>query len=568
MTDQVTDFDLAEIAALRDTDPDKYQDFIRQLARQKLPAEALAVVVQADESQVSFEAFYEGIHNEPIAEHNNAATDKAFKAFEDGEPFLYLGFRGCRKTTTYVITLAAWLHGKHPEGTGLITGAGDKNATILARAVSLIIEYTPFFKQCFPHVIPKDKAWGAEGYWLIDTRVTREEWEAQQAKTPDPSFIGGGYKSASINGKHPTLYLFPDDLHDIDSSASKTERDYIKLVWNTQILKTVVRKNDKLVTRILLTGVPFAKDDAYQEMIDTGSCSYIKLPVMRKASQGDKGAVYIDGRHPKTGVVLEDIVGWWILTWPKEFGVKSIVLERAKSKSAFWQMYMLDIAIAKTSGLRYYSYDHTKIGFDLPTVGGADPTSFDMDTEVGGKKRSHFALAYLCKLPEGGAVVKDIFLKQCSILDAKESILRAQSMFSNWRTTGIEDVGPGKVFKNYVKTDPRVRFVESSIADPKGRVRDKEARFEGEIGPWLENMVIRISDEDTEGLNALRRLCDNFFDIGEHDSGKDAGDALYHAAKLLPEVLRQPTPTNLNPVAMMSRGGLSHPMAGGMYGRN
>ena len=568
-------FDPIELVNLKESDPEKYAEFIQRLTAttplndaQEALNSILRAKVDASEDRASFEAFYELIHGNQITKHNDEATEKIFQAHENGEPFLYLGFRGCRKTTTYGVTFCAWLIGKHPDKTGVITGASDKNAVKYASAIALIVEYHPEFIKCFPHVRPKDKKWGAEGYWVTNTRISRELWEQQQAKVPDPTFVGGGYKSASINGTHPSLFLLVDDLHDIDSSSSTIEREYIKLVFFTQIMKTVIRAKDKLQTWVIMTGVPFAKDDTYGEMISTGQCTWIKLPVMKRAAEGE--GVYIDGVNPKTGAVYDDIIGWWHLTWPEEFGPKSIINERARSKSAFWQMMMVDIDSAKTSGIKYTLYKEKEfglIGFDHPTYGGADPTSIDPDLEVGGKKRSAFALCYLVKLPQGGAVVKDGVLKPMGIEMAKNAILQAQGMFSNWKTTGVENVGPGATFCQYLRLDSAVRFRPSDVIDKllNGKMgsRNKRDRFDKEVAPHLESGLVKISDEPTDYNLALRRLCDEFWDLKDNDPAWDAGDALYHAMKIMPEVLRVPVMQSMNPRAVFDRGSLAHPMAGG-----
>ena len=91
-------------------------------------------------------------------------------------------------------------------------------------------------------------------------------------------------------------------------------------------------------------------------------------------------------------------------------------------------------------------------------------------------------------------MVKGGVLEPMGIAAAKEAILQAQGLFTNWRFTGVEDVGVGKVFQQYLRTDTRVRFVPSNIADPKtGRIRDKKARFEYQVAPWLDNGIILIS---------------------------------------------------------------------------
>jgi hypothetical protein len=332
----------------------------------------------------------------------------------------------------------------------------------------------------------------------------------------------------------------------------------------------LVSERGKLLAWVNITGVPFSKDDTYAVLKDSGNVVFVSLPVMREVGEGTPGAVYIDGVNPKTGAVYEDIKGWWILTWAENFDVPTIISWRSKGKSSFWQMFMLDIEIAKTAGLVYYLYPADKIGFDLPTYGGADPTGFDDDREVGGKKRSNFALCYLSKLAQGGAVVAGGFLKDCGILEAKDAILQAQTTFTHWRTTAVEDVGVGKVFKNYLRTDTRVKVQASDLSNPENGkgIQNKALRFQNEVHPWLESMVIRISDAETPYLMALRRLCDNFYDLDSKDPGWDAGDALYHAAKLIPDVLRTIEQQNISPQAMNQRGGLYHPLAGGRpYGR-
>jgi hypothetical protein len=264
-------------------------------------------------------------------------------------------------------------------------------------------------------------------------------------------------------------------------------------------------------------------------------------------------------------VVFEDIVGWWYLTWADNYGVDAIVDERAKGKAAFWQMMMLDIGVAKTQGLTYYLYDHKDIGFDMATVGGADPTSVDPDFEVGGQKRSSFALCYLSKLPKGGAVIKDGVLKPMGIKQAKEAILQAQTMFKNWETTGVEGVGAGRMFQQYLRMDNRVRFLDSNIKTPdKKGVLDKKTRFEYECSPHLESGLVRVSDENTPFLNAVRDALDNFFDLDQRrpDERLDALDSLYHAMKLIPETLRTPDNTDISPLGLNRKGGLWHPVFG------
>ena len=482
----------------------------------------------------AFLSFYQLLYGFRLPKHMKKAIKNAFLAHEQGVPFVLLGARGFWKTVTFV-TLDAFLIGHNFHMTGIITGANDQNCVNIAKQIANIIEFNPEWKQVFPHVVKKEKAWGAEGYWVQDNRISREEWEQKQAGIIDPTFVGGGSKS-SINGKHPSLFLHVDDLHDIDSWKSELERRNIKETYQGQISKTMIYRDDKLVTWNYMLGVPFSKEDTLLSTIDSGICVVQIIPCMTRAAEGE--GVYIDGVNPANGVIYDDIIGWWHLTAPERFGVRSVIAKRSEGKFAFWQMYMMDIQTANTAGIKYYLYDHEKIGRDLPMVGGADPSLFQ-DSQ---NESSSFAHLILAKLPDNTAVVVDVFLKKCSITEAKDAILMAQDKYPNLKYTGVENVGGGKVFYEFLITDPRVHVVKSDLSGMGSSVRNKADRQKTQISGWLENMTVKISNAETSGLRALRKLYDNFPDVGKHDEAWDAGDALYHAMKLIPEVLRLPIP--------------------------
>lgn len=492
----------------------------------------------------AFLSFYQLLYGFQVPAHMEQAIRKTWEAHEKGVPFVLMGARGFWKTVTYV-TLDAFLIGHNPDKTGIVTGANDQNCINIAKNIASIIEYNPEWKMVFPQVVPKDKAWGAEGYWVWNTSFGREAWEQKQAGIIDPTFVGGGYKSSSINGKHPSLFLHVDDIHDIDSWKSELERQNIKDIYMGQISKTMIYDKDKLVTWNYLLGVPFSKDDTLNSIVQSGVCVSHIIPCMVRASEGN--GHYIDGVNPHNGVTYDDIVGWWYLTSPETFGVTSVINKRAEGKFAFWQMYMMDIETARTAGIKYYLYDNQKITNDLPMVAGADPSLFQ-ESSTG--ESSSFAHLLLAKLPTGQAIVVDVFLKKCTLTEAKDAIIRAQDKYINLRYTGVENVGGGKVFYEYLITDPKVRVVKSDMTGLGSSVRNKLDRQKTQISGWLENMTVLISDAPTPGLLALRKLYDNFPDVPKHDEAWDAGDALYHAMKLIPEVLRLPTPReDLRPMA-------------------
>jgi hypothetical protein len=263
------------------------------------------------------------------------------------------------------------------------------------------------------------------------------------------------------------------------------------------------------------------------------------------------------------GVFYKDLEGWWRMVWP-EFGVNSIYQERGLGKAEFWQMIMLDNTTASAGGLTYYSYPNEDVDRSLPALGGADPTTFDTDTTTKRKKRSHFALAHAVKLPTGGAVITGGVLEQCSLAQAENHILDAQGRFTNWLGTYVENVSVGKVALQAWKMNPAIRVYPSGLKDiTDGKISSKKARIEA-VSKYFEDMTIRISDADTPFLNALRRLFDNFEDMDEksHDEAWDAGDAVFHIVRNMPDVLRRPTWTDKALQRGAQRQKKRHPLMG------
>ena len=113
-----------------------------------------------------------------------------------------------------------------------------------------------------------------------------------------------------------------DDIHDRDNSSSGRERKVVVDILVKTILKTVIKENDKMTTWLIAVGTPWALDDAYYTMKNTGQYEFISIPAMVKAEVGQ--GVYID-RKNRDGMVFEDIVGWWHLTFPEHFGVKTVI---------------------------------------------------------------------------------------------------------------------------------------------------------------------------------------------------------------------------------------------------
>lgn len=475
----------------------------------------------------AFFAFYQLLYGFEMPRHMQKAVKKAWSAHEQGLPFVLFGARGFWKTVTFV-TLDAFLIAHNPHMTGLITGANDKNCINIAKNIANVIEYNPEWKNCFAHVVPKEKAWGTEGYWVIDNRMERAEWEQQQAGIIDPTFVGGGYASSSINGKHPSLFLHADDLHDIDSWKSETERNNIKDVFLSQILKTAIRRENKYLTWVNILGVPFAKDDTLNTIAATGQCVVHRIPCMTKANENEKGAVYIDGINIANGAVYDDITGWWKLTWAEHYGIESVIADRSYGKFAFHQMYMLDIETGKSNGLKYQLYDHTKIDPQWITSGGCDFATLKDTHNTPDAGRDKFSIAYGKKTPYNQIVITDGILEQCTQAQAEEYMKASPARFANWRTGVFEGDGAGEQFYLFfIQRNPSARWTMKKTGG-----KAKSYRQEKEMGPWLENGTVQISDAPTPYLLALRAALDDF-----PNGNNDVRDGLYWLCHAFPECL-------------------------------
>lgn len=542
----MTTFDpalLAELNRLIALDPEKARAVfaahpeLSQVVFGEAGKEVLAAKVQADDTPEAFFAYCELLDGEQPPAHVQRQFRKVYSDHEAGTGTVNLASRGFRKTT-YGMKFITFRVGKEPWKTNVAIGATDDSPEKVMNAASVIIESHPEFKRCFPNVVPdKGRGWSVEGYYVTDTSMPYEEWVKKQASTIDPTLVAGSYNSKRINGKHPTGILYIDDIHDKNNNSDAQRKDVVSKL-TTVILKTVIRVNDKLSTWVLGIGVPWSSDDGYQTMINAGY-GHIFTPAMRRSYEGEEGAIYLDGFNAAVGVTYEDIKGWWIMTWPENFGPRAILEERSFGKAEFWQMIMLDLGMASAGKLRYYAYPNSEIDWTLPVQGGCDPTN-DEESLTSTKDRSYFTLAYVARLPGHGAIVVDGVIEQCSQLAAENYIISAQEKFSNWQTTAVENVGGGKGFIQTLRRNAKIRVVPSGLKNiSDARIHSKKDRLLKESSKF-EDMSIRISDADTPFLNALRRAFDQFYDLSEKDYAFDAWDAVFHAMRQMPDAFQKP----------------------------
>lgn len=521
--------------------PEQRAEIIARLA--KAPPNPILEALARDDSPEGFFAFCERLDGAQLPKHNQEEVRAVFRAHESGMGFSLNGWRGSFKSTTLSVKFLAWRIGLEPTKTHLVISANDDNAEKITKLVAAIIEVHPAWKAIFPSIVPVQSNWSVTGYWVWDNRYSEQEWAEKRGFVIDPSFVGGGWNSTRINGKHPSGCLISDDLQSkyLTDAEQKNLLDFVFGV----ILKMPVRKNDRLDTWVLFLGVQWpGKYDIHQALKDTGFFVCLTVPAMKRSREGV--GVFMDGVNPTTGATYEDIKGWWILTEPERFGVNSILAERAAGKFAFWQMIMMDIQAARSGGLPYYSIDYTAeqaVLDRIPVQGGVDPSDTDKAEESA--RQSSFSLAYIGKLPMGGAVVLDGVIGKKSVNQGAAHIADAQVRFPGWIYTAVENTGVGRLYiKLYREINPQLRILPSNL-NPIEKVpasRHKEDRIRNELAPWFENMRIRISSERTEFLDTLRYGLDNFVDLihDPHNPAWDVLDSVYHAVKAMPDVVQTP----------------------------
>jgi len=487
-----------------------------------------------DFSPDGFSHAYWCIWQRELPKHGYKWVEDLFKGYEEQRGVLLEASRGFTKSTT-LVTFALFILGHKPFGSELIIQASDQAGYKTSGLMSNIIEFNMGWKGydkenniplgAFPHVVPdKEAGWGAQGYWVKDVRDDYTDWMQKTTSDHlrDPSFVACGVMSSLPVGLHPSLMLLFDDIHDRMNSVSDVEREAVKNNVLDNILPTMRRSGKKPFFGIAYT--PWHEQDTYAHLKQNTDMIYTSTPAAIKAGLGE--GFEMDGE-------------WWKPTWEEGFPAEDILKERrsgGSTKSSFYRAYMCDLVRAKDIVLKYQPYPHEKIKWDWPIVGGVDYASVIIPTRQRQGGRSHFALAYVLKPPEGGAVVGGGVLEQCTQAQAEVYVKRGQNIYPAWQHTVVEGDGKGEEFIALIQRNPELRIVPMKT---KG-VAKSQRLYEGMSAP-LETGRIRISDEDTPFLNALRKWLEEFPNISVHDSGWDAADATYWALKGVPDVLAVPT---------------------------
>jgi predicted phage terminase large subunit-like protein len=319
------------------------------------------------------------------------------------------------------------------------------------------------------------------------------------ANRRDPTLLGVSYKSRAIIGRHPDGVLIVDDIHDENNTSSERELATVRKILTGTIFPTITPDTWKV-----FVGTPWVEDDVLQYTANTGEFVHVMTPVYRDEEY----------------------------TWPEKFDEREV--ERQKNLAGsmeFSRMFLLDLTARLKRFFKYMTFPAANVDYSWPIVAGVDYAGvrdnlFRKDTG----ERSYFAIAYIAKLPGGGAVVIDGVLEKCSQAQAETYVMRGQSMYPNYLHAVVESDGKGDDFIQVIQRNPNMRV------HPKGtKGKGKDLRFMI-MQPWLEFGQVRISDAETPFLTELRKELNTYPDC----KYKDALDAIYWAMRGVEDVLSRP----------------------------
>lgn len=552
-----------------------------------LETAARGQAARRQDSPAGFAHFYRLIYGRSLPRHAlEEWVRPLYAARVAGKGLIVEAFRGSSKTTTLTVAFSAFRIGQAPGRSHLLVQAGDEMAADSAGQIADIIAHNPGWRQAFPHVAPdRRQAWGVGGYEVRRTDLPYAAWRALcgREKGKDPCFVGLGYRSRALIGKHPTGLLVVDDIHDENNTRSRRELDTV-----LQILQGTILPMVRPETWQVFVGTPWASNDALQQLKATGRFVSVKTPIVRKDEGGkgkDEGGRMRDendvlspksevrgkGFNPalrhseaeteratrtQTNTAEESIEPGlpnnpvqqasspnpgpgtldlgpgtsdvYTPTWPEVFPLSEIEKQRQLvGEAEFARMFLLDLRAAEGVNLKadwLHSYPHEKLDPSWPVVMGVDYAS-TADTMQGGE-RDYYAVAIGRALPGGaGVVLVDGFRARVSQGEAEQQLKALAARYPTTQVIGVEAVGKGEEFYHLLL---RSSLLPVLPMQPGGR--SKGARFERGMAPLFQFGRAWLADVETPFLRAFREEWLRWPD-GEHDDTLDAVYWMLYAAR-------------------------------------
>jgi len=467
----------------------------------------------------SFHAFFEGGHGTPLHPEAMVWVDNVFQAHDESLGLAQEAFRGSSKTTVFSKYLLAFYIGHHPESCSLIVRINDSKSSEATESIAFIIEFTEFWKLCFPHVVPdKSKGWGAEGYEVKREDMSYAKWARIKAGLPpDPTFVGRGWKSGSIIGSRVNGMLVVDDIHNEDNVSGIQLVSVKKFVTDT-------------LFPVLMDGAweiwnftPWTEDDAYAYILSTGQYKHNKSPVIIEDENGEEWP--LDPEIPLSGKTYR-------FTWPRdgEHGwdfKKLSKVYKQQGHLGFARMYMLDLKAAEGQTLKaewLHGYPPEMLKQDWPVFMGIDFASSADQTIAKQRDLDYFTLAVMNAIPGENRVVLIDGVREH--LQMGEATIRTEAMASRYpylKMIGVEAVGGGKEFFANLLRSTTLPVFECSPAQARAASRGigKGPRFENWMAPYFQFNRASIAKMENTFFNHFRDEWLNFPN-GKHDDCLDA----------------------------------------------
>lgn len=471
-------------------------------------------------SPAGYKAFFEANHILPMHLMGNKWVDGAYAAYSRGKGFLDKAHRESSKTTIFSKFFMAFFVGHHPELSNIIVRINDEKATKTAAAIANIIEFSPVWKEIFPHVVPdKVKGWGAHGYEVMRTDMPYEEWsKIKAALLPDPTFVGYSYKSGSLIGSRVNGMFIGDDIHDEYNTISPRKLKEVKK-WYRETMAPIFMEGCWKIWNY----TPWLDNDLYAWLEATGNYELFETPLL----------VEVDEDDPRAELWPEDpfipISGqYYYRYWPEAWSWDRIAEKYGDTgQIGFARMYMLDLKAAKGIKLKgewLHKYPSADIDPSWPVFMGVDYAStWD---KLKNRDRDYFALAVARAIPWGGIVIVDGVRKRVSKGEAMQITHSYANMYPTYQLIGVESIGTGKEFYNDLLLSQDVSGDILKLHEIPYHAKSKGKRFEDWLAPRCQAARIWFSSVENE---FLRVFYDEWltYDNGQFD---DTIDAVYMCA--------------------------------------
>jgi hypothetical protein len=437
---------------------------------------------------------------ESLPDHCVPWVHEYYNARANEEDLAVEAFRGSLKTTLFSSYLTSYGIANHPELETAVIQANDEVAQENTDFLASLIQDGPGWKFLYPHIRPDERRFGAKGYEVKRTDITYGEW--RQLRTKTPTFIGAGYKSAMVVGKHPRLHFIRDDVNNLRNTRSPREMQAV----NDAVFTEQKPAADRAKMEIDIF-TPWAEGDVGHQRKKTPRVRVIRTAVTKNGE--------IDGEP----------------TWP--FGDFKDVkgLSESMPWSQFALAYLLRREAMQGTTLKagwLHDFDYRELKPEWPRYIGVDYASVAKIQDA--KGRDFFALGVFAMHPQEFLIHEDGFRAQVSRADAEQIAIEWGNKYNDrgqLRVMSIENVGKGEEFANWMLSNAPFHVKPQGVKN-----LSKGERFENQMAPLFRAGKVRISTTDVDPaakyLTTFRHEWVSW-NGNESNSHTDTLDAGYHA---------------------------------------